>query len=119
MLEVKNISYSYPEKPVLKNISFELKKGKILGLLGRTGVGKSTLLRIIKGLVDPAKGEVFFKGEKVFGPKNRLVPGHPGIELVHQDFQLLVLLNLHHRGEKTMHSTNGKGETMLFLIQEK
>ncbi len=95
MLEVKNISFSYPEKPVLKNISFELKKGKILGLLGRTGVGKSTLLRIIKGLVDPAKGEVFFKGEKVFGPKNRLVPGHPGIELVHQDFQLFEKINIY------------------------
>ncbi len=95
MLQVKNISFSYQDKSVLKNISFNLKEGKILGLLGRTGVGKSTLLRIIKGLLDPSKGEVFFNGEKVFGPKDRLVPGHDGIELVHQDFQLFEKINVH------------------------
>lgn len=95
MLTVKNISFAYQDKKVLNNISFELKKGKTLGLLGRTGVGKSTLLRIIKGLMDPLQGEVLFNGEKVYGPKDRLVPGHPGIELVHQDFQLFEKINIH------------------------
>ena len=94
MLQVKNISFSYQGKPVLNNISFEVKKGKVLGLLGRTGVGKTTLLKLIKGLMNADAGEIFFKGEKVLGPKDKLVPGHTEIQVVNQDFQLFEKINI-------------------------
>ncbi|MFM7023943.1 MAG: ABC transporter ATP-binding protein [Flavobacteriales bacterium] len=96
MLQVKNISFSYQGKPVLNNVSFEVKKGKVLGLLGRTGVGKTTLLKLIKGLMDAEKGGVYFKGALVLGPKDMLVPGHPEIQIVNQDFQLFDKINVFH-----------------------
>ncbi len=94
MLKVKKISFSYQGKAILKNISFEVQKGHVLGLLGRTGVGKTTLLKVIKGLIDADSGEVFYKGEKILGPKDVLVAGHGEIQIVNQDFQLFEKLSI-------------------------
>ena len=58
LLEVKNISYSYAEKVLYKNASFEVFKGEHVGLVGRNGCGKTTLLNIIRGEVMPDEGEV-------------------------------------------------------------
>ena len=62
MISVQNISKSYPtrfgEKLVLDDISFDLKKGEKLGILGRNGAGKSTLVRVISGAELPSKGRV-------------------------------------------------------------
>ena len=49
MIEIESVSKSYKEKPVLKDISFSLKKGEITGLLGQNGAGKTTLLKILAG----------------------------------------------------------------------
>jgi len=87
MLHIKNIFLSYKD-PILKGISFELKSGEIMGLVGKSGAGKSSLLKIIAGLVDQNEGEVIFKGKIQPLASQRLVPGHPGIEIVNQDFKL-------------------------------
>ena len=60
VISVKNISYKYPknEKYVLNDISFEIFKGDIVGIKGKTGGGKSTLLKIILGLLRPNKGNL-------------------------------------------------------------
>lgn len=60
----------------------------MLGLVGESGSGKTTLLRLIAGLEDADKGTMRLKGEVITGPSRHLVPGHPQIRLVHQDFQL-------------------------------
>ena len=52
MIEVKNLSKSYGNTLVLKDINFNIKKGEIFGLVGHSGAGKSTLLRCINGLED-------------------------------------------------------------------
>ena len=62
MLEVNNIHKSYEEKPLLKGISFDLKPGEVICLLGPSGGGKSTLLRIIAGLEEAEEGSVFWDG---------------------------------------------------------
>src|ERR1017187_9927747 len=60
-LKVENISYFIDkEKPILKNISFELIKGEILGIVGESGSGKTTLGKIIAGLISPSKGKINF-----------------------------------------------------------
>lgn len=87
MIQVKNISFSR-ENPILDQISFELPAGRILGLVGPSGAGKSTLLKIIAGLLDADSGSVTWKKKLVVGPSKRLVPGHPEIQLVNQDFDL-------------------------------
>ncbi|MDK0617925.1 ABC transporter ATP-binding protein [Clostridium perfringens] len=65
MIEVVGVKKKFRRKKVLENISFNVKKGEITALLGLNGVGKSTLLKIIMGLVKPDEGEVLFNGEKL------------------------------------------------------
>ncbi|WP_431210870.1 ABC transporter ATP-binding protein [Puia sp. P3] len=69
-------------------ISFVQKKGQNLAIAGETGSGKSTLLKIIGGLAEPSAGVVLFEGERVLAPRERLVPGQPGIAYLSQHFEL-------------------------------
>jgi ABC-type sugar transport system ATPase subunit len=71
-----------------EGISFTQKRGQNLAIAGETGSGKSTLLKIIAGLAEPSAGVVLFEGERVRGPKERLVPGQPGIAYLSQHFEL-------------------------------
>jgi len=63
-LELRQISKSYREQPVLKEISFTLQKGEILGIIGPNGAGKTTLFNIINGLIRPTRGTIFFQGQE-------------------------------------------------------
>jgi len=72
----------------LRGISFSQTRGQKLALAGATGSGKSTLLKMIAGLVQPDKGEILFEGRRVLGPAETLVPGHPDIAYLSQDFEL-------------------------------
>ena len=65
MIEVVGVKKKFRRKKVLENITFNVKKGEITALLGLNGVGKSTLLKIIMGLVKQDKGEVLFNEEKL------------------------------------------------------
>jgi iron complex transport system ATP-binding protein len=64
ILEVKNLSVSYNKKKILKNVSFSLNKGEILGILGANGSGKSTLLKAISNIL-PYRGEIFIKEKEI------------------------------------------------------
>ena len=65
MIEVVSVKKKFRRKKVLDNITFNVKKGEITALLGLNGVGKSTLLKIIMGLVKQDEGEELFNGEKL------------------------------------------------------
>lgn len=65
LLECKHLYKSYGEKEVLKNVNLKIPRGKIVGLLGKNGMGKTTLLKIINDLLVPSGGEVFVNGKKV------------------------------------------------------
>jgi ABC-type Fe3+/spermidine/putrescine transport system ATPase subunit len=88
-LELKGLTYSLSHKRILENLDFQLEKAQMTAILGANGAGKSTLLQLMAGLLDPEEGQILFKGEKVWGPSFRLVPGHPKIALVRQDSRLL------------------------------
>jgi ABC-type Fe3+/spermidine/putrescine transport system ATPase subunit len=84
MLEVKNIHKTYENQPLLSDISFSVKAGETVCLLGASGSGKSTLLRLIAGLEQPQGGQVFWKGEDLSA-----VPPHlRRFGLVFQDYAL-------------------------------
>ncbi|WP_187263918.1 ABC transporter ATP-binding protein [Pontibacter beigongshangensis] len=88
LLEVAGVSLQENGNAVLKDISFSQQEFKKIAIAGETGSGKSTLLQIIAGLTEPSSGEVFFEGKKVIGPAEKLVPGHPHIFYLSQQFEL-------------------------------
>lgn len=59
MVEVKNLKMSYGKQEVLRDISFQIGDGKIVGLLGRNGAGKSTIMNILTGYLKPREGEIY------------------------------------------------------------
>lgn len=75
MLRVKNIYKSYrsdgEENLVLKNLSFEIKKGEFVSILGRSGSGKSTLLSVLSTLLKPDKGDIIFDGTNIVSLKEK------------------------------------------------
>ena len=84
MLEVQNLTKDYENKPLLKGVSFKVGKGELVCLLGASGSGKSTILRIIAGLEEPESGEVLWQGQDL-----RDVPTHKrGFGLMFQDYAL-------------------------------
>lgn len=72
----------------LQSISFQLNAGSKLAIIGESGSGKSSLLKIIGGLLAPDSGKVLFQGKRVKGPEEVLLPGHPGIAYLSQHFEL-------------------------------
>ncbi|KOH44407.1 ABC transporter ATP-binding protein [Sunxiuqinia dokdonensis] len=88
MIKVNNISKSYNKTEALKNISFEVKKGELFGLIGPDGAGKTTLMRILMTLLIQDKGEAEMSGLDVvrdYKKIRRLVGYMPGRFSLYQD----------------------------------
>ncbi|WP_027718009.1 ABC transporter ATP-binding protein [Desulfovirgula thermocuniculi] len=65
MLEVKEISVAYGVIEALKGISFTVREGEIVALIGANGAGKTTTLRTVSGLLRPRKGQIFYQGQEI------------------------------------------------------
>jgi ABC-2 type transport system ATP-binding protein len=61
VIKVNNLSKKIGKSPIIKDVSFELKKGEILGLLGPNGSGKTTILKMLVGLIKPSNGSIFIE----------------------------------------------------------
>ena len=88
ILTISEISKNFGQNPILTHISFRQQKLQKIAIVGETGSGKSTLLKIISGFTQADKGKVIFENKRVKGPLETLVPGHPGIAYLSQDFEL-------------------------------
>jgi len=86
-LEVSKLTYSIPGFN-LEELSFTQDEGVRVAFAGETGSGKTTVLKLIGALLQPASGSIRLKGEPVVGPANRLVPGHDRIAYLSQFFEL-------------------------------
>lgn len=71
ILEVRNVSFGYGQRPVLKDVSFAIDKGNLVALLGPNGCGKTTLLKTMLGLLPLDSGEVLFESQPVTGLDRR------------------------------------------------
>lgn len=65
ILSLQNISFSYGNIPVLKDVSYEFEKGKIYCIIGKSGAGKTTLLSLLSGLAKPSSGEIIYNGKSI------------------------------------------------------
>ncbi|GAB6061815.1 ABC transporter ATP-binding protein [Deferrisoma palaeochoriense] len=97
MLKVRGLHAFYGKSHVLHGVDFEVGPGELVGLLGRNGMGKTTTLKAVMGLVRPARGTVEFQGEDLRALKPHQIPRR-GIALVPQGRglfpELTVLENL-------------------------
>ncbi len=91
MIQFKNVTKIYsPNTVVLDNVSFEIKDGEFVSIVGKSGAGKTTLIRLILGLENPTYGEVLFDGEdvgKVSAQELQKIRRRIGV--VYQDYKLL------------------------------
>ena len=92
IIEAQHVGKTYRAKrgkelTVLRDISFTLHEGEIVAILGRSGAGKSTFLRILAGLVPASSGTVTYRGTDITGP-------NPGVGLVFQTFALMPWLTV-------------------------
>ena len=88
LLNVAGVYRQEGNNMVVKNISFTQDQFQKIAIAGETGSGKSTLLKMIAGLVQPTSGAVYFENERVPGPEEILLPGHPAIAYLSQHFEL-------------------------------
>lgn len=66
MLNVQNLSFDYQDKPLLKKVRFFLASGQLLHLRGANGVGKTTLFKLLAGLLQPHEGEIIYQGQSIY-----------------------------------------------------
>lgn len=92
IIDAKHITQSFTSdsgttQHVLHDISFTLREGEIVAILGRSGAGKSTFLRTMAGLIQPTEGTVTYRGRELTGP-------NPGVAIVFQTFALMPWLTV-------------------------
>ena len=72
MLQFNHVTFSYPGKnlPLMQDLSFQIKKGEFVCLVGHSGCGKSTIFRLVNQLLTPNQGEILVNGKNIEGQKN-------------------------------------------------
>jgi iron(III) transport system ATP-binding protein len=93
-LGLKDVSQVYGSVRALDGVSVTIRPGELVCLLGQSGCGKTTLLRIAAGVESPVEGRVFLDGREVTGPKLFLPPEARGIGLMFQDYALFPHLSI-------------------------
>jgi len=85
VFEADSISVGYaPTRPIINGLSFSVRRGEIAALVGPSGIGKTTLLRTLSGLLPPLGGEIVLEGSPINGPSRRLT-------MVFQDYSRSLL----------------------------
>jgi branched-chain amino acid transport system ATP-binding protein len=93
MLALDNVHTYYGKSHILHGVSIEVRAGEVVGLLGRNGVGKSTTLKTVMGLVRPSEGSVTFEEREIGGMPSHHV-AHLGIAWVPEDRRIFRLLTV-------------------------
>ena len=88
LLAVRGIGKEEKTGFSVKDIHFSQPPYQQIAIVGETGSGKTSLLKMIAGLMQPDKGEILFEGTRVLGPLEKLLPGHPRIAYLSQHFEL-------------------------------
>lgn len=92
-LKMENISKAFPGTLALDDVSFNMKKGEIRGLIGENGAGKSTLVNIISGAIRKDSGKIFIDGKEVY-INNPSDAKKKGIVAIHQELNLFLNMNI-------------------------
>ena len=106
MIEVRNLTHRYGDRVALSNISFEVKKGEIFGLLGPNGGGKSTLFRILSTMMVPTEGQALLAGSDVVVDP-AAVRRHVGVVFQTQSLDKALTVEENLRAQGHLHGLSG------------
>lgn len=84
MIEIKNITKSYDERKILDDVSINFEEGKIYGIIGQNGSGKSVLLKVMSGFITPDQGTIIYDGKDI--NKEETFPDNTGVLLDNSGF---------------------------------
>ena len=90
LLEIKNLSKSFGDLQVLKDINIQVEKGEVIVIIGPSGSGKSTMLRCCNLLEKPTGGQIIYKGEDITGLGKKVKNYRKSVGMVFQRFNLFV-----------------------------
>ena len=98
MIEVKDLTYGYADKPVFNNLTFSIEEGGFYAVMGANGSGKTTLLRLVSGMLTPQEGRVLVDGTEVLRYKARelaqkmsFVRQHPQTDFEFSAFETVLM----------------------------
>ena len=93
LLECKNLCKSFDDKEILKDINLTVESGRIVGLLGRNGQGKSTLIKLVNDLLTPTSGEVLINGKAPDIESKRIISYLPERTYLDKDMSVDEVIN--------------------------
>lgn len=93
LLECKNLSKSFDNKKILKDVNLIIPRGKIIGLLGKNGQGKTTLLKLINDLLTPTSGEVLIEGKYPGVESKKIISYLPERTYLDKEMKVIDTLN--------------------------
>lgn len=120
MIEVNNVSFEIDGKKILKDINLKIPEGKIYGIIGPNGVGKTTLLRCLTGIYETTNGEVLYDSENVYdNPKVKEVIGYVADEnIMNPNFRVRDVIKFHKYSYPMFDEEKFKKLNEIFKISE-
>lgn len=88
VIELKNISFAYPNNPVIKNLDYEFEEGTVYAITGKSGAGKTTLLSLLSGIMEPSSGYIAYKGYPI-DESDKYVYRSRDVGVIFQEYNLL------------------------------
>ncbi|APF23512.1 ABC transporter ATP-binding protein [Clostridium butyricum] len=121
MIEVNNVSFEIDGRTILNNINLKIPEGKIYGIIGPNGVGKTTLLRCLTGIYETTKGFVKYDGEDVYdNPKVKEIIGYVADEnIMHPNFRVKDLIKFYKYSYTKFDEKKFKELNEIFKIPER
>ena len=93
LIGIKNLTKSFDNKEVIKDINLSISGGKIIGLLGKNGAGKSTLIKLINDLLTPTTGEILINGNKVGIQTKKIISYLPERTYLNKQMKVFEIIN--------------------------
>ncbi len=116
LLQIEDVHTYYGKSYILQGISLEVEAGRVVALLGRNGVGKTTLIRSIFGLTPPREGRIHFKGRSIVGlPPHRI--SRTGIRLIPQGRRIFPSLTVDENLRVALRPREGRGWTIARVLE--
>lgn len=88
VIELKNLSFAYPNNPVINNLDYDFEEGMVYAITGKSGAGKTTLLSLLSGIMEPSSGYIAYKGYPI-DESDKYVYRSRDVGVIFQEYNLL------------------------------